>query len=83
MKLQGKSVLILPDTIPEKTGTGILNPDTTKKSGTGIVIDCGRGCETPLKGKKVMYDIKSASIIRLEDVEHHFTTEDKIYHYYE
>lgn len=82
MKLQGKSVLILPETVPEKTGK-IINPDTTKKSGTGEVIDCGMGCETPLKGKKVMYDMKSVSIIRLEGIEHHFTTEDKIYHYYE
>lgn len=78
MELQGKAILILPDDNPEKTKGGIINPVTKAKPDTGEVIDHGPGCTVVHKGAKVQYQRKGASVISLDEVEHHFIIEDQI-----
>jgi co-chaperonin GroES (HSP10) len=79
MRLQGKAVLILPDNNPEKTISGVFIPLSAKeKPLIGTVIDCGIGCEAVTVGDRVHYLRKGASIIHIDDVEHHFVTEHQI-----
>jgi co-chaperonin GroES (HSP10) len=84
MKLQGTSVLILPDELPEKTRGGLNIPRTaTEKPSTGVAVDVGPLCETVSKGDRVQFVRKSASIITIDGKEHYFITENKISYIYE
>lgn len=83
MILQGKSVLILPDELPEKTKGGLNIPRTaTEKPSSGVVVDTGPLCETVSKGDRVLFVRKSASVIIIDDKEHYFITENKISYIY-
>jgi len=80
MELQGKSVLIKPDSNPEKTKGGIVIADTVKnRNNTGIVVDIGIACEEVRKGDKVYYPFNKASLYEKEGVEYHFIMEHDIY----
>lgn len=84
MKLHGKSILVLPDENPETTNGGIEIPKTVKdKPSEGIIIDCGPGCETVKPGKKIIYHRKGASVIILDEREHHFIIEDQVRYVYQ
>lgn len=81
MEAQGKAVLILPDALPERTSKGIIVPATAKeKPNRGIVIEAGHACTEVSTGDKVHYARKSASIVMIKGVEHHFIFEDKIFY---
>ena len=78
MKLQGRSILVLPDENPEKTKKGIINPLIKDKPNTGTVVDVGQGCEITIKGDHIQYQRKGASVMQIDDVEHHFIIEEQI-----
>ena len=82
MRLQGKSILVLPDDAPRETKGGIINPLSLKKPITGKVIDCGPGCESVRPGNQVQYKTKGASIIMIDGVAHHFIIEEQIFFVY-
>jgi len=78
MKMQGKSVLILPDQLPEKTKRGLFIPKTAKElQATGVVVDCGPECENVYKGARLIFNRKAASIIKIDDVVHLITTDEE------
>lgn len=79
MKLQGKAILVKPDENPDKTKGGIINPIEKDKPNTGVAIQCGLACTVVEEGDRIQYKRKGASIIHLEDVEHHFIIEDQIF----
>ncbi len=79
MRLQGKSILVLPDETPEVTEGGIINPLEKKKPDSGVVIGCGPGCEIVVPGDRIQYGRAKASIIEIEGKEHHFIIEEQIY----
>ena len=83
MKIQGQSILVLPDYKPEKTDKRIFIPIESKDPPTGLVIDCGEGCTQVKKGDKIYYYRKGASIIYLDDVAHHFIIEEQVHYIYE
>ena len=77
MEIQGKSLLIRPDKLPERTKGGILIPSTAKeKPQTGMVVARGPLCEEVGVGCRVHFARKSASVIEFEGEEYYFTTED-------
>ena len=80
MRLQGKSILVLPDDNPEKTKKGIINPVMKDKPNTGTVVVCGPGCEVCEPGDHIQYKRKGASIMHIDEVEHHFIIEDQIFY---
>ena len=83
MKIQGKAVLILPESLPEKSEGGIHIPETVKEQPIiGNVVGCGPGCEDVAPGNRVQYKRKGASIMIIDDVEHHFITEEQIVYIY-
>lgn len=79
MKVQGRGILILPDENPDKTKGGIINPIEKEKPNSGTVVQAGDGCEVCATGDRIQYKRKGASIIHLEDVEHHFIIEEQIF----
>jgi len=79
MKVQGRGILIKPDENPEKTKGGIINPIVKEQPNTGLVVQVGDGCEICTAGDRIQYKRKGASIIYLEDVEHHFIIEEQIF----
>jgi len=82
MKLQGNSILILPDENPEKTEKGILIPKTVKNNQLiGTVIAKGPECEIARIGDHVIYS-KGGSVINYNNNEHHSITEDKLLYIY-
>lgn len=83
MQVLGKAVLILPDNLPERTTSGsLIIPKTAKdKPETGIIVQVGPSCEEVKAGMKVHFGRKSASFIVIDDVEHYFTIEHKIFYY--
>jgi co-chaperonin GroES (HSP10) len=84
MRTQGKAILILPESNPEQTEGGIHIPATVKEQPLiGKVVDCGNGCEEVRIGNRVQYNRKGSSIINIDNVEHHFITEDQINYIYE
>lgn len=84
MRVQGKALLILPEDNPEKTEGGIHIPATaTDKPNIGWVIEAGPGCENAKKGDRIQYNRKGSSIINIDDIEHHFISEDQIAYIYE
>lgn len=81
MEVQGKAILILPDKLEEKTSKGvILNEAVTEPPKKGLVIQAGPGCEQVRAGDRVQYHRKGASIIEVDDVEHHFIIEDQVFY---
>ena len=78
----GKTVLILPDKMPEMTDGGIIIPDihderkSKEMPQTGVVVDCGPECEHVEKGNRVHFARRSASIIEIDGVVHFVTMED-------
>lgn len=84
MKMQGKAILILPESNPEKTEGGIHIPATVKEQPLiGRVVDCGPGCEDVEIGNRVQYNRKGSSVLTIEDVDYHFIVEDQIAYIYE
>jgi co-chaperonin GroES (HSP10) len=79
MRLQGKSILVLPDENPEQTKGGIINPIVKDKPNAGVVMDCGPGCEVCEVGDHIQYKRKGASIINIDGQEQHFIIEEQIY----
>lgn len=83
MRLQGKAVLILPESLPEKSEGGIHIPETVKEQPIiGNVVACGPGCEDVSQGNRVQYKRKGASVMIMDDVEYHFISEDQIVYIY-
>jgi co-chaperonin GroES (HSP10) len=80
MKVQGKAILVLPDENPDKTEGGIIIPLDAKKPSSGKVVDCGPGCELVKPGDRVQYHRGGASVISIEEVDHHFIIEDHIFY---
>jgi chaperonin GroES len=79
MQLLGKSVLILPDQLPERTDKGVLIPTTAKdKPQTGTIVDCGPVCTYAKKGLRIIFPRKSASVIVIDDKDYYFLNEDRI-----
>jgi len=79
MKSLGKAVLILPDNPPERTRGGLLIPATARdKPQTGTVIDKGPECRIIVKGQRVIFPRKSASIIVIDNVDHYFINENRL-----
>jgi len=79
MKVQGKAVLILPDPMPEKTKGGLAIPKTAKEfQKWGTVIGAGPECELTRIGNRVLFNIKSGSIMAVKGKDHYFVQEDKI-----
>jgi len=79
MKVLGNAVLILPDGLPDKTGSGIIIPKTVEElPPTGVVKAIGNKVEEVKVGDKVRFARKSGSAIYIEDVEHLLVPEDKI-----
>lgn len=83
MKIQGKAVLILPESLPEKSDGGIHIPATVKEQPMiGKIVACGPGCEDVSLGNRVQYKRASASTMIMDDKEYHFITEDQIVYIY-
>jgi len=79
---QGKAVLILPDQLPERTASGrlVIPRTATDQPETGLVIDAGPLCEDVRKGNRVHFGRKSASVECIEDKDHYWVQEDKIFY---
>ncbi len=78
MRVQGKSILVIPDETPEQTKGGIINPVMKDKPNTGTVVERGPGCEITSIGDHIQYQRKGASVMQIDDVEHHFIIEEQI-----
>ncbi|OPZ49397.1 MAG: 10 kDa chaperonin [Bacteroidetes bacterium ADurb.BinA104] len=79
MEILGKAVLIKPDELPETTRGGLIVPKTAKeKPNKGLVIDAGHACTEVRRNDRVHYVRKAASILIIDDIEHHLVFEDKI-----
>lgn len=84
MRLQGKTILILPDDPPERSEGGVLIPKTVKeKPNEGIVLDIGPGCELAHRGSRVQYPRKQANVMQIGGVEHHLIIEDQLFYVYD
>lgn len=82
MEALGHTVLILPDTMPQRTETGILIPATNKDTTeTGTVIQVGKACEGIKVGDRVHFPRKSSSVIVIDGTDHYFSNEHKILYY--
>jgi len=84
VQILGNAVLIKPDNLPERTKTGkLIIPGTSKEmlAETGIVIQAGKACKNIKIGDKVKFPRKSCSVIVIDDVDHYFTNEYKIFYY--
>lgn len=82
MRAQGKAVLILPDQLPERSRSGRLVIPRTAKDlpQIGVVIEAGPECEQTKKGDRVHFGRKSASVINIEDKDHYWVQEEKIFY---
>ena len=81
MILQGNTVLILPDGLPEKSAGGIAIPRTAEKLPiTGKVVLCGPRCDEVCIEDRVHFARKAASLITINDVDHCLLPEDKIFY---
>ena len=83
MNPQGRSILVLPLSNPE-TEKGIIVPKTAAKmKNDGTIVSHGDGCsEIIYDGAKIIYSPKSGSIITIDDVDHHFITEESVQYVY-
>lgn len=79
MRLQGKAILVKPDEAPEKSKGGIVAPVMAKKPDSGVVLQCGPGCEITKPKDNIQYKRKGASIITIDGDEHHFIIEEQVY----
>ena len=83
MKIQGKAVLILPESLPEQSNGGIHIPKTVKEQPIiGKVVACGPGCEDVAAGDRVQYKRAGASTMIMDDTEYHFIVEEQIVYIY-
>lgn len=83
MKIQGSTVFIRPDVLPEKTASGVLIiPKNSKEMlpSWGTVEDCGPECETVKKGDRVNFPKKSASAVEIDGKDFYFTNESKLFY---
>lgn len=83
MIVLGKSVLILPDKLPGRSGTGkLLIPETSKEMlpETGIAVQVGKACERINQGDSVIFPRKSSSVIVIDNVDHYLNYEHKIFY---
>jgi chaperonin GroES len=82
MRAQGTAVLILPDKLPERTPSGRLVIPRTAKDlpQTGTVIEAGPVCEQVKAGNRVHFGRKSASVEVIDDKDHYWVQEDKIFY---
>ena len=81
MKIQGNSILILPDRLPERTPKGVLIVPKSSREMLpewGVVIDAGPACEEVKKGMRVLFSRKQSSVIVMENVDYYFTNEHHI-----
>jgi co-chaperonin GroES (HSP10) len=79
MQLLGKAILIKPDKPPKRTLKGIYVPATIKdKPEKGTIISCGNTCEMTKKGDRVIFPLRNASIIVIDNNEYYFCKEDDL-----
>lgn len=81
MKLQGKSVIIKGDDLPEKTKRGTIIPRTAKElPTTGTVMDHGPGCELVRRGSRVHFSRKTSNRIYIDEELFYITMEGKLFY---
>ena len=78
MQVQGSAVLIKPEDNPEKIGSIIIPKTVKEKPNLGTVIQAGPACKEISVGDKVHYQRKAASVIWIDEEEHHFVQEFQI-----
>lgn len=81
MKLQGTAILIEPDKLPERTETGaLIIPRSSKEllPEWGTIIEAGPACKVALKGDRVIFPRKQASVITIDDKDFYFLNEHQI-----
>ena len=81
MKLQGTAILIKPDVLPERTGTGqLVIPKSSKEMlpQWGEIIEAGPACTVAIKGDRVIFPRKQASVITIDDKDFYFLNEHQI-----
>jgi co-chaperonin GroES (HSP10) len=85
MQMLGNNVLILPDTLPEKTKGGLVIPNSSVEllPEEGVMVKVGPACFIAEAGKRVKFPRKSASVIEIDGVTHYITNENKIIYFYE
>lgn len=86
MEVLGRSVLIKPDVLPERTSAGVLViPENSVEMlpTWGTVVQSGPACKEVRGGMRACFPRKSSSIIVIDDSDYYFTQEHKILYYYE
>lgn len=84
MIVLGKTICILPDGNPDKTGSGIIIPKTISElPPTGKVLYVGPQVEEVRVGDRVNFARKSGSAVYENDQELLLITEDKVLFVYD
>ena len=81
MQLQGTALLIKPDKLPDRTDTGMLIIPRSSKEMLpewGEVIEAGPACKVLLKGDRVIFSRRQASVITIDDKDFYFLNEHQI-----
>ena len=81
MKLQGTAILIMPDKVPDRTETGQLYiPKSSKEMlpEWGEIVEAGPACTVAIKGDRVIFPRKQASVITIDDKDFYFLNEHQI-----
>jgi len=84
MKMLGKSVLIEPDVLPERTITGALVIPRNSKEMLpqwGTARDVGPSCVQVKKGDRVYFPRKVANVIVIDDKDFYIINEHKIFYH--
>lgn len=83
MKLQGKTILILPHDNPEQMGNIKIPKSAKNFMLTGDVIDIAPGVKQVQKNEKVFYNKGTRSEITLKGIVYHLVQEEYIVLRYE
>jgi co-chaperonin GroES (HSP10) len=84
MKIFGKSVLIKPDQLPERTPTGrLVVPRNSKEMlpEWGVALQVGEACSQVRAGDRVYFPRKVASVIVIDNEDFYFVPEHKIFYH--
>ena len=84
MKMLGRSILIEPDILPERTMTGTLVIPRNSKEllpQWGVAIEVGPACGQVKKGDRVYFPRKIASVIVINDQDFYIINEHKIFYH--
>jgi len=84
MKLFGRSILIKPDILPERTLSGVLVIPRTSKEMLpqwGRAEQVGSACRQVKEGDRVYFPRKAANVIVIDNEDFYIINEHKIYYH--